>query len=187
MLFFKNKQYKINKRRREKFKWDIPDLVSLKHIHPRFGRRNQHLSLTTLFGKLSWVLQAKPPEASSSISDNRGMTYKRTADHMLDGIHKRIWTPDVPSCHCIKVQVSHKSCVLDARHRQVYQVSYSISYGLNTYMWATDSCPNGAEMLFQDEEEGEELKTRRSFILQQLVPVWQASERKSELLTAMSC
>lgn len=42
-------------------------------------------------------------------------------------------------------------------------------------------------MLFQDEEEGEELKTRRSFILQQLVPVWQASERKSELLTAMSC
>lgn len=23
----------------------------------------------------------------------------------------------------------------------------------------TDSCPNGAEMLFQDEEEGEELKT----------------------------
>lgn len=89
--------------------------------------------------------------------------------------------------HCIKVQVSHKSYVLDARRRQVYQVSYSISYGLDTYMWTTDSCPNGAEMLFQDEEEGEELKIWRSFILQQLVPVWQASEGKSELLTAMSC
>lgn len=124
-IFFLNKQYKINKRRREKFKWEISDLVSLKHIHPRFGRRNQHLSLATGFGKLSWVLQAKPPEASSSISDNRGMTYKRiqTADYMPDGIHKRIWTPDVPSCHCIKVQVFHNSCVLDARHRQVYQMS----------------------------------------------------------------
>jgi len=58
-LFFKYKQYKINKRRRKKWKREIPSVVTLKPIYPRCGRRNQHISLPTGFRKLSWVLQAK--------------------------------------------------------------------------------------------------------------------------------
>lgn len=74
----------------------------------------------------------------------------------------------------------------------ICQIRTSVSNILRHLIWlghpyVTDLCLNGAEMLFQMDEEGEELKMWRSFILLQLVPIWQANMGKPLLLTALSC